>query len=63
MIQLLVGSVGSLNGTIGQCSTSHSVGSIENNYKVLVYHGGGITEDNKIKYIKSNICGFQKEDT
>ena len=42
---------------------SHSVGSIENNYKVLVNHGGGIREDIKIKYIKCNICGFQKEDT
>ena len=42
---------------------SHSVGSIENNFKVLVYHGGRLREDDKIKYIKCNICGFQKEDT
>ena len=28
---------------------------------MLVYHGGGIREDNKIKYIKCNICGFLKE--
>ena len=42
---------------------SHSVGSIENNYKVLVYHGGGLREDNQIKYITCNICGFKKEDT
>ena len=26
----------------------HSVGSIECNYKVLVYHGGGLREDNQI---------------
>ena len=36
---------------------SHSVGSIENTYKVLVYFGGGLREDNKVKYIKFNICG------
>ena len=27
---------------------SHSVGSIENNYKVLVYHGGGLQKTKKI---------------
>ena len=42
---------------------SHSVGSIENNCKVLVYFGGGLREDNEIKYINCNICRFQKEDT
>ena len=42
---------------------SHSVGSVNDNYKVLVKFGGGMREDNKIKYIKCNICGFQKEDT
>ena len=42
---------------------SHSVGSVNDNHKVLVRFGGGIKEHDKIKYIKCNICGFQKEDT
>ena len=42
---------------------SHSVVSIENNFKVLVYYGGGLREDDKINYIKCNLCGFQKEDS
>ena len=32
-------------------------------YKVLGKFGGGMREDNKIKYFKCNICGFKKEDT
>ena len=42
---------------------SNSVGSINDNNNVLVKFWGGMREDNKIKYIKCNICGFQKEDT
>ena len=40
---------------------SHSVGSIEYDYKVVVCNGGGLGEYNQIKYIKCNLCGFQKE--
>ena len=39
----------------------HSVGCIENNYKVLVYHGWGLRGVNKIKYTKCNKCEFQKK--